>query len=132
LLNSNEVEYLIVGGYAVNYYGFPRATADLDVWIAIAPDNAQRLAHVLHQFGFPNAEAATFLEQRKIVRMGVPPVRLKILTSISGVNFAPCYARRLTTDWDGVQVNLIGLDDLKRNKSAAGRLKDRLDLEELP
>jgi hypothetical protein len=131
LLNSNSVEYLLIGGYAVNYYGFPRATADLDIWIAIGQQNAQRVAQVLREFGFAQAEAAAFLEPRKIIRMGVPPVRLEILTSISGVEFAECYSRRLAVELDGVPVNLIHLDDLKRNKQASGRLKDRLDLEQL-
>lgn len=62
LLNSNKVEYLVVGGYAVNYYGYPRATADLDIWIAIDPANARRLADVVRQFGFAGVEATTFLE----------------------------------------------------------------------
>ena len=121
----------MVGGYAVNYYGYPRATADLDIWIAIHPENARRLTDVVHQFGFKRVEATTFLEPRKVVRMGVPPVRLEILTSISGVEFAGCYSRRVETDWDGVTVPLIELLDLKRNKQAAGRLKDLLDLEQL-
>ena len=131
LLNSSSVEYLVIRGYAVNYYGFPRATADLDIWIAIGQQNAERVTQVLREFGFPQAEAAVFLEPRKIIRMGVPPVRLEILTSISGVEFAECYGRRLTVELDGVPVNLIHLDDLKRNKQASGRLKARLDLEQL-
>ena len=131
LLNSNSVEYMVIGGYAVNYYGFPRATADLDIWIAIGEENAQRVAQVLREFGFTQAGAAAFLQPRKIIRMGVPPVRLEILTSISGVEFAECYSRRLVVELDGVSVNLIHLDDLKRNKEASGRLKDRLDLEQL-
>lgn len=67
----------------------------------------------------------------EIIRLGVPPIRLEILTSISGVEFAECYSRRLETELDGVRVNLIQLDDLKRNKQASGRLKDQLDLEQL-
>jgi hypothetical protein len=131
LLNSNKVEYLVVGGYAVNYYGFPRATADLDIWIAIHPDNARRVADVLQRFGFAQAHTAIFLQPRKVIRMGVPPVRLEILTSISGVDFRDCYGRHVEADWDGVPVPLIDLEDLKRNKQASGRLKDRLDLEQL-
>ena len=131
LLNSNKVEYLVVGGYAVNYYGYPRATADLDIWIAIHSDNARRLTDVVRQFGFAAVESTTFLEPRKVIRMGVPPVRLEILTSISGVEFQECYGRRVETDWDGVTVPLIDLPDLKRNKQATGRLKDLLDLEQL-
>src|SRR5438270_5539047 len=85
LLNSNEVEYLVIGGYAVNYHGYARATADLDIWIGIAPKNAETVARVVREFGFAQADAAPFLEPGNIIRMGVPPVRLEILTTISGV-----------------------------------------------
>jgi hypothetical protein len=131
LLNSNQVEYLVIGGYAINYYGFPRATGDLDIWIAIRAENAQRLTKVLRDFGFPQADTAAFLQPRNVIRMGVPPIRLELLTSSSGVEFEDCYPRRLEVGWDGVAVNLIHLDDLKRNKRASGRLKDRLELEQL-
>jgi hypothetical protein len=90
LLNSNEVEYLVIGGYAVNYYGYARATADLDIWIGITPENAATAARVVREFGFAQADAATFLKPGKIIRMGVPPVRLEVLTTISGVEFASC------------------------------------------
>jgi len=131
LLNSNRVEYLVVGGYAVNYYGFSRATADLDIWIAINPKNAELVGEAVREFGFKEAESALFLQPRKIIRLGVPPVRLEILTSISGVDFAECYTRRVEADLDGVTAPFIRRDDLIRNKSASGRLKDRLDLEQL-
>jgi hypothetical protein len=131
LLNSSEVEYLVIGGYAVNYYGYARATADLDIWIGTTAENAERTAGAVREFGFAQAEAAAFLEPGKVIRMGVPPVRLEILTTISGVEFAGCYARRRKAELDGVPIHLIRLDDLKRNKEASGRLKDRLDLERL-
>jgi len=110
---------LVIGGYAVNFYGFARATADLDIWIAIAPDNAERVAEAVREFGFQQASRAAFLEPRKVIRMGVPPVRIKIITSISGVEFAECYSRRLETELDGVPVHVIQLDDLKANKKPA-------------
>jgi len=131
LLNSNEVEYLVIGGYAVNYYGYARATADLDIWVGVTPANADAVAAVVREFGFAEARAPTFLEPGKVIRMGVPPLRLEILTTISGVEFEACYSRRHQAQLDGVTVNLIRLDDLKQNKSASGRLKDRLDLERL-
>ena len=131
LLTSSNVEYLVVGGYAVNFYGFSRATADLDVWIAISPENAARVSEVVRKFGFAEADTASFLQPRKIIRMGVPPVRLEILTSISGVDFAECYARRVDADLGGVKAPVIHHDDLIRNKLAAGRLKDRLDVQQL-
>ena len=85
----------------------------------------------MRDFGFVEAGAVSFLEPRKIIRMGVPPLRLEILTSISGADFDECYARRIEAELDDVAVNLIGLEDLKRNKQASGRLKDLLDLEQL-
>jgi hypothetical protein len=81
LLISNKVEFLLIGGYAVNYYGYARATADLDVWIAVNPDNARRVTDAVHEFGFTSAETADFMTARKVIRMGSPPLRLEILTA---------------------------------------------------
>jgi hypothetical protein len=123
-----------VDGYAVGYYGYPRATADIDVWIAMDLDNAKSLVLVLKDFGFdvPELTAGLFLEPERIIRMGVPPIRLEITTTISGVDFETCYARRVVDILDGVEVNLISLSDLKVNKMASGRHKDLDDLEHLP
>lgn len=131
LLNSRNVEYLLIGGYAVNYYGYPRATADLDIWIAIDPLNAEKMAAALSEFGFANATSSLLQEPGKIIRMGVPPIRIEVLTSVSGVDFPNCFRNRLIADIDGVSANLISLADLKANKKAAGRLKDLADLEQL-
>jgi predicted nucleotidyltransferase len=131
LLNSHEVRYLLIGGYAVNYHGCPRATGDMDVWIDNQPANAGRAASVLREFGFAQASAALFAEPGKVIRMGVPPLRIEVLTSISGVEFAACYDQRVVAEISGVRVNVIGMDDLKTNKRASGRLKDLADVEEL-
>ena len=134
LLNAHGVEYLLIGGYAVGYHGYPRATNDMDIWIAIHPDNAERMVAVLHAFGFgtPNLAVNLFLQDHSIVRMGVPPMRIEVLTTISGVQFAACYAERIIAAIDGVDVNLISLQHLKTNKQASGRYKDLDDLEHLP
>ena len=135
LLNSKQVEYLLIGGYAVGYFGYSRATADIDIWIAINPDNARKVAEAISEFfGFPVEKATSelFLQENKIARMGVPPFRIKVLTTISGVQFEECYAERIVDILDGVEVNLISLDHLKVNKQASGRLKDLNDLENLP
>lgn len=97
LLNANKVEYLLIGGYAVGYYGYPRATADMDIWIAMNPANAERIVAVLKEFGFnpPDLSPNLFLKQGQIIRMGVPPVRIELATTISGVNFSECYAERI-------------------------------------
>ena len=134
LLNVHHVEYLLIGGYAVGYHGYPRATADMDVWIAIHPQNAERIVAVLKEFGFdlPELSADLFLKEDQIIRMGVPPVKIEIATTISGVTFEECYTERVVDVLDGVQVNLIDLKHLKINKKASGSHKDLNDLENLP
>ncbi|MGA2112231.1 MAG: hypothetical protein ABSG98_08800 [Anaerolineales bacterium] len=134
MLHSHGVEYLLVGGYAVGLHGHPRATAGLDVWVGLGEENAGRLVEVLEKFGFnpPQLSPGLFLQPDRVVRMGVPPVRIEILTTISGVDFPSCYARRQTKTLDGVPVSLISLADLKATKKAAGRHQDLSDLEHLP
>ncbi len=134
LLNSRHVEYLLIGGWAVGYYGYVRPTQDMDVWIAIQPRNAENVVAALKDFGFdvPELSVELFLKENKVVRMGVPPLRLEILTTISGVNFDECYAARTREMIDDVEVNIISLRHLKTNKKASGRLKDLNDLEHLP
>lgn len=133
LLNSAAAEYLVVGGYAVSFHGYPRPTGDLDLWVATRPANAAKLVRALDAFGFANAGAteALFLEPDRVVRMGVPPVRIEILTSITGVKFDDCAPRRVDTVLDGVPVAVIGRDDLIANKIAAGRDRDRDDVSRL-
>lgn len=133
LLNSHQVEYLLIGGYAVGYYGYPRATADMDIWIATQPENAAKVVEVLQEFGFGVEELTPdlFLQAEQIIRMGLPPLRIEILTTISGVSFEECYAARQVDSLDGVEVALISLDHLKINKKASGRYKDLNDLEHL-
>ena len=131
LLNSNEVEYLLIGGYAVGYYGYPRPTGDMDIWIARNSDNADRLVGVLEEFGF-TCPAEVLLEENQVVRMGVPPFRIEVLTTIDGVKFSECYVGRVQVVLDEVEVSLISLPQLKVNKKASGRSKDITDLENLP
>jgi hypothetical protein len=134
LLNAHRVEYLLIGGYAVGYFGYPRATADMDIWIAINPENAEKIVIVLKEFGFnlPDLSPDLFLKEWQIIRLGEPPVRIEIATTISGVNFRECYAEKVTGELDGEQVNLISLNHLKINKKASGRHQDLADLENLP
>jgi hypothetical protein len=125
---------LIIGGYAVGYHGYPRATGDLDIWVAIERLNAEKLVSVLYEFGFdlPDISPALFLEENKIIRMGFPPVRIELVTTISGVSFEECYEERVRSTLGDVAVNLISLSKLKENKRASGRYKDLNDLENLP
>jgi hypothetical protein len=134
LLNAHNVEYLLIGGYAVGFHGYPRATADMDIWIAMNPANADRIVAVLKEFGFnpPDLSPEIFLKEWQIIRMGLPPVRIELTTTISGVSFDNCFAQRIIADLDGVKINLISLAHLKINKKASARHQDMADLEHLP
>ncbi len=103
----------------------------MDIWVAIHPANAKKIVEILKKFGFAEQDlsADLFLEKNQIIRMGVPPIRIEILTSISGVEFGDCYNSRITDTIDGIEINLINLENLKKNKQAAGRHKDLNDLE---
>jgi len=132
-LKEYDVRYLLIGGYAVGYHGYARATEDMDIWVAIHPENADKLVSALHAFGFehPDINRELFLQENKIIRMGRPPMRLEISMNISGVDFDECYRTRIIDILDGVEVNLINLENLKKNKKASGRPKDIADLERL-
>lgn len=133
LLNAHEVRYLIVGGYAVALHGHPRYTKDLDVWVDLSPENAKRLLAALHEFGFGSVglTMADFLEPDQVVQLGYPPKRIDLATSLSGVQFDPCYDARVDVTIDGLAIPFIDLENLKRNKRATDRHQDRADLENL-
>lgn len=132
-LNTHEVEYLLVGGYAVGFHGYPRSTGDMDIWVATTVRNARKTLKALVDFGFggTNVTQAMFQKPNYVVRMGVPPLRIEVLTSISGVTFSKCYRQRVEVEMDGVMVKIINLEDLRTNKRASGRLKDLNDLQNL-
>ena len=134
LLNSHNVRYLLVGGYAVGYHGYPRATGDMDIWIEMSEPNSKKVASAFRDFGMADEaiSESLFLEKNKVIRMGVPPVRLEVITSASGVDFHECYSNREAVEIEGILINFISLQDLKKNKHAAGRHKDMDDLEHLP
>ena len=120
LLNSSNADYLLIDGYAVNYYGYPRATADLTSGPALIRTTRKEVAAALHKFGFA-VEASIFGEPCKIIRMSVPPLRIEISTPVSGVEFCQAFPKRSEVSIDGVPVNPIGIEDLKANKKARGR-----------
>lgn len=133
MLSSHRVDYLLVGGYAVCYHGYYRTTADIDIWIAVNPENAARMVRLIHEFGFdvPQLSEEIFLHKGRIIRMGVEPTRIEILTEVSGCDFDDCHPRRVRATIDGVEIDLISLPDLLRNKLKAGRLKDLADVQRL-
>jgi predicted nucleotidyltransferase len=133
LLNAHSVRYLVVGGYAVAYHGYVRATGDLDIFVEDSPQNAAALVTALKAFGFdaPELSPELFTRPKSLVRLGQEPVKLELMNSISGVDFAGCYRSRVVAEIDGVAVSFINLPELLVNKRATGRLKDQADAEEL-
>jgi len=132
-LNSEKVEYLVVGGWAVAAYAVPRFTQDIDVWVSIGEVNAQRIVAALRRFGF-SADALSpnlFLAPLKVTRFGVPPLQVDILTSIAGVDFERCHAERTLIRVQNVDIPLISRERLIENKTASGRHKDLADVESL-
>ncbi len=132
-LNDNSVRYLVVGGYAVALHGYPRYTKDMDVWVEMTVDNASKIVKALNQFGFGSLDLkeADFIEPDQIIQLGYPPRRIDILTTLPGVEFSECYLSHTTVNVEGVSVNFIDLENLKKNKRATGRHQDLADLENL-
>jgi hypothetical protein len=117
----------------VSFHGEPRYTKDLDPFVGSSPENLQRLASALAHFGAPSdvVRALPVMSDDEIAFFGVPPARVDILRKIEGVDFAAAYARRVSTDWEGVRVSILGLDDLIANKRAVGRERDAADVRTL-
>ena len=132
-LNKNNVRYLVIGGYAVAFHGYPRHTKDIDIWVGMSLENAANIVKALAQFGFASLELKEedFTAPDQIIQLGYPPRRIDLLTTPPGVDFEECYARRVQTEMDGVLVNFIDIENLKRNKKAAGRHQDLADVENL-
>ena len=129
-LSEHEVEYMVVGAYALAFHGLPRATGDIDIWVRCSPENASRVCEALTSFGAPLAGIAVedFAEPGNIVQIGVAPRRIDILTSIDGVEFDHAADNRVTASIDGIRVPIIGRQQLVDNKRAAGRPQDIADL----
>jgi predicted nucleotidyltransferase len=132
-LNDNGVRYLVIGGYAVAFHGHPRYTKDMDVWVGMDAENATNIVKALVQFGFASLglQASDFTAPDQIIQLGYPPNRIDVITTASGVDFDACYASRVQEEIDGIQVNFIDLESLKRNKKAVGRHQDLADIESL-
>jgi predicted nucleotidyltransferase len=133
LLNAHEVKYLVVGGYAVALHGYPRYTGDLDIFVEASPENATRLVEVYRMFGIdqPGLNTSLFTTPGNVVRVGSEPVRLEVLTRITGVSFEDAFARRVEVVLDDLTVSFISYEDLIKNKESTGRGKDRVDADAL-
>jgi len=133
LFNAHDVAYVIVGGYALAFHGAPRYTGDLDILVRPDEENALRVMKALDEFGFGSIglKDTDFIHQDKIVQLGVPPVRIDIITSISGVSWGKALAGAVKGNYGEIPVSYLGRDEFIENKRAIGRLKDRADLEAL-
>lgn len=133
-LNRAEVDYLLMGGFAVNYYGYHRFTEDIDFWIAVSDENFDRLLEAVRLFFGENLAGLDkkFLQNNESLFLGGVPNKIEVFQNASGLKFAEAYPRRVETTLDGVPVKMICLSDLKTNKSASGRNKDLADLDNLP
>lgn len=133
LLNSHKVEFVVVGGHAVAFHGYPRYTGDIDFFIRTTPENAERVLRVLDDFGFGNLGITKqdLLQEGQVVQLGRPPNRIDLLTSISGVAFEEAWQSRVRTVLDDQSVSFLGFAELLRNKQASGRMKDLGDAEKL-
>jgi hypothetical protein len=133
LLNKNKVRYLIIGGYAVAFHGYPRFTKDIDIWLWLNSENAKNVVKTLEDFGFASLGLNTddFMESNTIIQLGYPPNRIDLILTASGVEFEDCYQTRIESEMDGVILPFIDLRNLKRNKRAAGRAQDLADVENL-
>jgi hypothetical protein len=133
LLIKHNVEYLIVGGYAVGVHGHPRYTGDLDIWLHPTSENAVKILSCVNEFGFTSFGLKTddFTKEGNIIQLGYPPLRIDLLTSIDGVTFYECYQNKIQVDIEGLLVNFIGYNDLLKNKKESGRLRDLDDIDNL-
>ena len=133
LLNAHKVEYMIVGAYALAFHGAPRYTGDIDIFVRPDPENAQRVMAALNDFGFGSAglTAADFEIGDKVVQLGFPPVRVDIVTSITGVSWKEAASGRVEGIYGNIPVYYIGREQFVSNKRALGRKKDLADMEAL-
>ena len=131
LLNSRRVEYLVVGGHAVAFHGYPRFTGDIDFFVAVSPATAEKLINVLDAFGFGGIGITKedFLQSGSVVQLGFPPNRIDLVTGIEAVSFGEAWDTRIAAELDGLPVHFIARDLLVKNKRAAGRTKDIADAE---
>jgi len=131
--NKNKVEYLIVGGYALAFHGAPRFTGDIDLFIRPVRENAERILAALNEFGFGSLDLSEddFTMPSKVVQLGVPPIRIDIVTSISGVSWEKADAGKVPGEYDQIPVHFISRDDFIANKKSTGRKKDVADIEAL-
>lgn len=133
LLKKGNVEFLLIGAYALAAHGFPRSTGDIDIFVNANPENAKLVVEALHQFGAPGQHISKtdFSKPGDILQIGVAPCRIDIITSIDGLTFKEASEGKLMIDMGGIEVPTISAKNLLKNKIATGRSKDKLDADNL-
>jgi hypothetical protein len=133
LLNKHRVKYMVVGGYALAFHGAPRYTGDIDILIEPNGKNAERILAALADFGFKSVKLSRsdFTSPKMVIQLGIPPVRIDIITSLTGISWKQAYAGRVKGHYGDVTINYIGKKQLVSNKKAVGRKKDLADIEAL-
>ena len=133
LLNAKEVKYLVIGGYAVAYHGYPRYTKDIDFWIWLNEDNAKKVVSAIHAFGMSsmNIKVEDFMSEDTVIQLGMPPNRIDILTDLETLDFETCYAQKEIANFNGLDVAMLDLDNLIKSKLNAGRPQDKVDAKKL-
>lgn len=131
--SDERVDYLLIGAHALAAHGIPRATGDIDFWVSPTSENAGAVYRALAKFGAPVEEISPedFEEEDIVFQIGLPPYRIDVVTSVSGLNFQDAASRAVEADYEGFSVRVPCLDDLIANKKATGRLKDLADVEVL-
>ncbi len=133
LLNAHKVKFLVIGGYAVNFHGYPRYTKDMDFWIWLQPENVQNLMIALREFGFGSIglTEADFLHPKNIIQLGYEPLRIDILMELENCDFDTCYQRKTQIKIENITVDFLNIDDLIAVKKDAGRPQDLADADNL-
>ncbi|MDZ4809445.1 MAG: hypothetical protein SGI96_14425 [Bacteroidota bacterium] len=133
LLNKHEVDYMVIGGYALAFHGEPRTTGDMDIWIDCTPANAIKMVEVITDFGMSSLgfQPADFLEPGIITQIGYPPLRIDILNEIDGVKFQEATKNKQYFKEGKQVIPFIGVQDFIKNKEAVGRKKDLEDVKKV-
>jgi predicted nucleotidyltransferase len=133
LLNAHDVQYLVIGEYAVNFHGYPRYTKNIDFWLWMTDENIEKLLQVIKSFGFGSLglDKNDFSDADNIIQLGYEPYRIDLLMDVNGVDFQECYNRRIDGEIETVKVKFLSIDDLIVAKKNAGKLQDLADAEQL-
>jgi len=133
IINQHQVNYLVIGGYAMAAHDEPRYTKDLDIWVKPEEENSEKVIAAIREFGFESLKLTKedFLSSNVFVQIGFAPVRIDVTSDISGITFDEAFAGRKLVEVEGIIVPVIGIEALIKNKLASGRLQDMADVEKL-